>query len=298
MPIELPKKCMLCNVENTVKSANFMQKYRQYKSEPVNVLWWECMSCGGWFASPQPSEVVIANNWKLVSYQNKSKHNDILQAKISVHNRILSGIDTIRDGKKGRLLDVGCNYGDFLRIAKDLDWTPSGFDANKVAVDECQKLGFDTRLAWGVHDAGFNASSFAAVVVNDVFCYSRHPYEELRGYADLLESGGVLAMRITNKHFAMRIVRSMPISIKTKESYLSNILLDQFHSVSVGRLGDIMGDLGFCNASIIINAAPTVTWKNSTWKTRLSYGISHILYSISLGKINIIPGILIFAKKL
>jgi len=296
MTTVLPRECLLCGSSDKIKSAGFEQKYRQFNSNPVFISWWECGSCNCWFAFPHPTVEQVAKNWKMVVYQQKSKHDSISVAKNAVHIRILKGIDKKRGGKKGYLLDVGCNFGDFLNLAEEKSWVSCGFDANELAVSECANMGFDVRLAWDVREAGFSSNKFSAIIVNDVFCYTRHPFGELKGYAQLLESGGVLAMRLTNKHLVLRVMRAVTVSGNLRNTRLSNILLDQFHSISTSALRDVLGNIGFIDITVATNAS-TAPWKGSTWKTRLSYVLSHIAYYLSFGRVNLYPGILVFATK-
>ncbi len=118
-----PSRCRLCNAPHEITPAGFRQVYPQKDAPPVLLDWWECRVCKGWFAYPVPSPQVIERHWETVAYLDAKSELAVAQAKEAVQRRILAGLS--RWTKPGPLLDFGCNFGQFLLMARQAGWTPS-----------------------------------------------------------------------------------------------------------------------------------------------------------------------------
>jgi SAM-dependent methyltransferase len=181
-------------------------------------------------------------------------------------------------------------------MAHEAGWSPSGFDPHEPAVEAVSRKGFDVRAGWELHEARFPEKNFSAITAVDSFCYAWHPYETLQAFYRLLEPGGVLAMRISNKRTVAGVIRALSPAGSTRDRRVSRILQDQFHAVSVERLVSILHRLGFERISIE-PWAPTISWRAMGMTSRLAYVIPQIVYILSLGKVNLSPGVLLFAQK-
>jgi hypothetical protein len=82
----------------------------------------------------------------------------------------------------------------------------------------------------------------------------------------------------------------------TKNRRVSSILQGQFHSISATSLGGILRRMGFRPVEIRPHAA-AVPREAMPRKMRIAYLGSDIAYVLSLGMLNISPGVLLFAQK-
>ena len=287
-------RCLLCNERNSIVPAGFHQVYPQKDSDPVLLDWWECGTCKGWFVHPFPTPEVIERHWGLVEYNDPKLAIEIARAKVGVNQRILAGLS--RWTKPGPLLDFGCNFGQFLVMAREAGWDPVGFDPYETAAEIARSKGFDVRCGWSLVEAGFPEGYFAAITANDVFCLVWDPVGVLQTFYRLLRPGGVLGMRLTNKRFILGLLRSFSRPGAARDHRISYILQGQFRSIGLASLTRIMRGLGFDSIEVKSRAV-TAPWSALRWQTQIAYVGAEIVRFLSLTKLNLSPGVLLFARK-
>lgn len=287
-------QCPLCDQATGVGPAGFRQIYRQAGAESVLLSWWECRACRGWFAYPMPTPVQIDRHCRTAVYNRPAQAVELSQAKSSLQHRILARLSDRTS--PGPLLDFGCSFGEFMAQAAHAGWTPSGFDPNDEAVKIASAKGWDTRCGWVLDEAGFPEKHFAAVTAIDSFCFAWHPYDTLRTFHRLLQPGGVLAMRLTNKRAVLGLARALSGSDTARDTRLSRILKGQFHGISMGSLVTILSRIGFDQIRIEPQAA-TAPWHMLSSSTRLAYGLAQVVSCLTLRRIIISPGVLLFARR-
>lgn len=97
-----------------------------------------------------------------------------------------------RAGLRGRLLDVGCSSGLFLRLAREAGWEPQGVEVSSRAV-EAARRNFSLEVFHGtVEEAAFEAGSFDAVTLWDVVEHLEDPRGTLAEIARITRPGGGL----------------------------------------------------------------------------------------------------------
>lgn len=287
------RRCPLCDGVGGVLPRRFHQLYSQAGAEPAVLSWSGCRQCRGWFADPMPSSEQIAKHWQEIDYADVDNADSIGAGKVALFSRVLDGL--AQRISPGALLDIGCNFGRFLTLAQDHGWTPIGVEPNPQAAKCCTNAGFDVRSDWDLQECGFADQQFAAVTAIDVFCYSRHPFSDLVAYRRLLQPGGVLAMRLTNKHAAIRVLGPL-MNSHQRDAAISRLLLGQFHSATPGTIRHWLGKAGFVDISIH-GRAMAGPWSEAPWRSRLAYGGAELLRVLTLGTINLSPGILVFARR-
>jgi len=156
--------------------------------------------------------------------------------------------------------------------------------------------GFDVRLGWSLDQCGYAVEQFHAVTSIDVFYYSWSPLDDLRTYCRLLRPGGVLAMRITNKRFALGVARRLTAAGPTRDALLSKMLIDQFHAISLGSLSRILQKVGFQRICCEPHAS-TIQFRSMSWKTRTSYLVADAVWLATFGCANVSPGVIVYAQK-
>lgn len=113
--------------------------------------------------------------------------------------------------QKGKLLDVGCGYGFFLRDAKDDGWQVFGTDLSEVAVEyvrENQEIPdvFCTDLS----DEKLTAQKFDVLNLTNVLEHVPSPTEILESCRQILSDDGLLLVRVPNMDFYNLIKGFMP----------------------------------------------------------------------------------------
>jgi SAM-dependent methyltransferase len=241
-----------------------------------------------------PSPEQIASYFSTVEFADPKLEERVARDKEPIQRRLLKGLSPL--GKGGELLDFGCNFGQFLCMARDAGWAPSGFEPYEVAADTARAKGFEVRGGWCLEAAGFERGRFAAVTMNDVLALVWHPYRELTEVFRVLADGGMLAMRVSNKRGVMGVVRALTREGDTRDRRISRLLQAQFHSARVSALCRTLREIGFTDV-YTRTCAPTASWANSGWGTRLSYAGAAALFVLTLGRVDLSPGVLVFARK-
>jgi 2-polyprenyl-3-methyl-5-hydroxy-6-metoxy-1,4-benzoquinol methylase len=100
----------------------------------------------------------------------------------------------------GRVLDVGCGDGGFLRLARERGFTPAGFDYERRMVELARARGIaDAECAeFGAYCRGRADAEFDAVTLFDVLEHSPEPAAFLAELRRLLKPGGHLAVTLPN----------------------------------------------------------------------------------------------------
>lgn len=107
-----------------------------YNNLPGNFTVVKCNNCGFVFTNPRPSQQELAQYYPdSAGYFNPELETAPIENldSLSKRNREIAGVPNfVPDGK---LLDVGCSYGLFLRQMANLGWTVLGIEQNRKAAE-------------------------------------------------------------------------------------------------------------------------------------------------------------------
>ena len=108
----------------------------------------------------------------------------------------------------GRLLDVGCSIGFFLKLSSDRGWTGTGLELNERATAHARdNFGVEVRPLL-LEDLDYAPGHFRAVTLWGVIEHLPDPVAELRHIHSLLEEGGLLLTFCPNvESLACRVLR-------------------------------------------------------------------------------------------
>lgn len=98
---------------------------------------------------------------------------------------------------RGKLLDVGCGNGRFLRSMRTLGWQVQGVEFNGKSVEFCRYTGLDVH-AGDLVSARFPADSFDVITVRHVIEHIPTPQEFMAELARILKPGGRLVIETPN----------------------------------------------------------------------------------------------------
>jgi len=115
-----------------------------------------------------------------------------------------------RGAGTGRLLDVGCAFGDFVALMREGGWRAEGIDPSPVATAAAAGRGLPVRT--GTLE-GFDApdGSFEVVVLFYVLEHLADPMGALRKVFRLLSPGGTLVVRVPDTTPIVRLLRPLGI---------------------------------------------------------------------------------------
>jgi 2-polyprenyl-3-methyl-5-hydroxy-6-metoxy-1,4-benzoquinol methylase len=110
----------------------------------------------------------------------------------------------------GRVLDVGCGTGDFLRVCKEHGWDTVGVDVSPFAAKVCGERTQGPAFAGRLQEQPLEAASFDVVHMHHVLEHVADPVGLLRYVRSLLRVGGHLVVEVPNErnliNLAMRLL--------------------------------------------------------------------------------------------
>jgi len=212
--IALQAHCNLCD----------HNRFRVVEIEAPSFHVLECRNCGLVFVHPYPESDALKRHYDRSYYsewinQQKSK-------RIRMWASRLNRINKLRP--RGKLLDVGCGEGLFLRLAQDDGWQISGTELSPYASKFASRT-LGTEIYCGqLHPAGFADNSFDVVTMWHVLEHVEDPKNYLREIHRVVKPDGLLVIAVPNVHdlvmqLAYRAIRRRKrklFSVNEKEIHL------------------------------------------------------------------------------
>ncbi|MFA5032175.1 MAG: class I SAM-dependent methyltransferase [bacterium] len=167
-----------------------------YQENPSNLV--RCKTCGLVAYNPLPSDD------ELNSYY--SVFNDETMENISnnILTRILARKGELREIEKyithkGKILDIGCANGEFLKAAQEEGWKVKGFETcPETANYAIEKLGLDITIGDNFVDARFPANEFDVIAIQCVIEHLKDPLLILKEMQRTIKSDGLLWLTTLN----------------------------------------------------------------------------------------------------
>lgn len=232
-PSEQLENVELCPLCSGTKSNVLDSDLVDWMSAPPTGLWRmnACSDCGIAFLSPRPvSESIAAayshyythssdkddlvhNRLRSIKdyfsdayYSAASKKYTFLNYVIYLLARAFFPVSLYFDAKSrhvfkenrkpGKLLDIGCGNGEFLRFADKAGWRVTGVDFDESAVAEAKLGDFDVRLG-GIEVIG-GEEKFDFISLSHVIEHVYNPEELIHTCYSLLNEGGTLWLETPN----------------------------------------------------------------------------------------------------
>ncbi len=115
--------------------------------------------------------------------------------------------------RPGRLLDVGCGYGFFLKMAEERGWEAVGVDLDPKSIAYAKERLRVDALQGDLRDFHFPEGSFDLVTLWNVLEYDPDPLELLRQLRRVLREGGKVFIRTQNEEwqrFSFNVTSLLP----------------------------------------------------------------------------------------
>ena len=197
-----PRPCPLCyenNLESYRDGRDQSPKPSAFGSSRVEVFpgrILRCLTCCFGFSQLRPSDtelVEVYRNLNTRVYESETAGRLKTAAQeIKIVQRYVS--------KSGRLLDIGCASGLFLKCAMDANWEVGGIEpSEELARKASARLGPTAQVACATLQAAqFSPASFDVVTLWNVLEHVPDPVAFLRLAGSLLKSGGLLFANVPN----------------------------------------------------------------------------------------------------
>ena len=154
-----------------------------------------CKDCGLVYVNPRPTEKGLT---KFYDKYFPEESEELWQRQMT-HVFEKEGLSKIREYKNsGRILDIGCGYGFFLKLMRNSGWESYGVEISERAANYAQeKLGFNV-LRGNLREAKFENKFFDVVTFWYVLEHVPDPLAELREANRVLKEEGLLIVRVPN----------------------------------------------------------------------------------------------------
>jgi SAM-dependent methyltransferase len=158
--------------------------------------------------------------------------------------KLLSTIE--RYSQRGRILDVGCNIGNFVKIAGERGWKATGIDVNTEAIRYGRER-FDLDLLTAEEFKQRGQGDFDVIHSSDTIEHFNNPAESLEYFASKCKPGGLIVLSTPNydsfvcrllqlkpsEHLFLFNYRSMRVLVERLGlEYIETLYFDRYRNVS------------------------------------------------------------------
>lgn len=155
-----------------------------------------CADCGLIFHNPQPSDEVlkeIYNKDYFLGEDSDESRDSVAEMKTATARLYVDALVAYHGSAQGKLLEIGCGRGEFLKVAQERGYKVAGNDVNPSVCEEANRRLKGEFVRCGSLDSlGLEPASFDICVMFDVIEHARNPVHLLEKVRSLLKIGGTL----------------------------------------------------------------------------------------------------------
>jgi SAM-dependent methyltransferase len=183
----------------------------------------------------------------------------------------------------GRLLDIGCGFGDFVALMQTKGWRAAGLDPSENAVAAATRKGIPvSRGTLEAFDAP--AGTFDAITMFYVLEHLPDPMGALKKAYDLLLPGGTLVARVPHTTPIVRMLSPFGMGASLYDAPYH--LYDFPPSV----LGEMLRKAGFIEVRTFPGRPTCPTGLGARLASRVFGELAKVLYTASGGRF-LLPGV-------
>lgn len=179
--------CIICDMDNTK---------RLLVKNSFNIVM--CRNCSLIYINPRPTAEELINFYLSKTDRNKSyqKINGDRKNIEKLENR-LNIIEKFSENR-GKILDIGCSTGLFLKIARDVDWEVYGNDIDEDKIKYAKEnYGLDVQCRELI-ETKFPDDYFDVVTLFDSLEHMTEPLNTLKEISRILNQNGILLLSTPN----------------------------------------------------------------------------------------------------
>lgn len=193
---EVVKECPICQNDKLVNK--MVCEDKAVSGESFMLV--ECRNCGTKITSPRPIEEKIKNYYTSKNYvSHTNKANNIINTlyKIVRNYTIKQKVNLINKfSSKGKILDVGCGTGEFLKACLKAGWEITGVEPNENAWKN-SVMNTDNNFYKDVLLVK-NKQSYDVITLWHVLEHLYNPNEIIKKLKSLLKEEGVIIIAVPN----------------------------------------------------------------------------------------------------
>lgn len=183
--------CGLCGATSVRELYTARDRLRNF-GPPFMIV--RCEGCGVWRTLPEMSEAELSSYYPN-DYWGNEPSLDWIRKSQSDKTEFLAGCEP----KSGRILDVGCGAGFFLRALDPEQWDPFGVEIGSGAANAAERIIGAGRIFNGtLIESACDDEYFDAVTFWSALEHTTEPRENLVEARRILKKGGSLIVQVPN----------------------------------------------------------------------------------------------------
>lgn len=181
------KPCIICN-SKSLKSKYKWNKFEHFK----------CLFCKTICVFPQPKVNSIKVN-NLEKYESESS----LQAYFNMQDILmkraeLCASNILKYKSNGKILDVGCSYGFYLKVFNKYGFSVTGIDISRPAINYLKKVFKLKGIVGEFNDYLFSKKSFDVITMIDSLEHVSNPRKILLKSKEIMKKEGLIVIQTPN----------------------------------------------------------------------------------------------------
>lgn len=271
-------KCKICGQDIYEYSKGI---YYLEDSKKISVPFFYCHSCNVFIREVDSNSIL--SHLKAASHTNIKNEERFYNSRIKYFKYIYSIIKSHKNSISN-WLDFGCSYGHLIEFLNANNIDGEGIEINEGVRKYAQNKGLT--IFESVEDLP-KEKEYDVVSLIDSLYYSDEPVTLIRDIFYKIHENGLLILRITNRNWLAKFNKV----ILRKELGLA--LGDATISYSKKSITYLLENNGYK----ILKIKSIEKGKSIAIKTKIFYILTSIINILSIGIINISPGLIVIAKK-
>ena len=255
--------------------------------------YFQCQGCALIFHGNQQIEV----ERELVQFYQHGYFSEYAQDQLSgsrnaIYSHILDLLE--RETPVGKVLDVGCGCGFFLKEARDRGWNVAGVDPSEESIAYADKLlGANIARKGTLNDLS-QEETYDVITMIDALGFSSDPWADVEKIKILLKRGGLLFLRSTNGLLHSTLFK-MSVMLKMG-NFTDTLFVFHKYPLTPRFIRRLLGDYGF--SIVLMHNAMSSGGGFFNRLLKKSIGIAlNSLYFISSGRILAGTALEVIARK-
>lgn len=260
----------------------------------------QCLKCSFFFVSSIPP----VETGKVVGEYYHGSEEEISSARdryVKVSQFLLDKLRALKP-EKGRLLDVGCGYGYFLKKAEADGWNVYGTELSDLAVKYAhEKQGLPNVFFSDLSDDVFGDTKFDAINTTNVMEHVPSPTTIFENCHRRLAADGLLFIRVPNmdlyatKESFNSLLKLVGLVKGGERDFLASPPPSHLAGFTSRTLRKYFEKTGFETVEIIPSKLSSLAEENTVYRAFETF--VNVLFKLTGGRINLSPTILAIARK-
>lgn len=258
----------------------------------------KCRTCGLVYDNPRLSVEDTQHHYIRLYNDSFTHKTRWFESRIDMFSECLKKLESFREN--GRLLDVGCGRGYFLRLARDRGWNTYGVEISEDSSDFARKE-YNLDVCRGtVRQAKFRSEYFDVITLWNVLDHFWDPISELAEINRVLRRGGLIFIRVPNISFHLKVYFLLRLlgQFGEKLQLERRVATFRLYCFSARTLKKTLSKVGFVRVnvanSLLTSGDPFSTMKPLGYREvelikRSLYMAVQVLYRLSKGAIVLGP---------